>query len=103
MTNKECEEMFAKTRYRRRIYQSMICAGYPEGGKDSCSGDSGGPLMVREYNRWILVGIVSHGVRCGEPNLPGIYTNVAQFVDWIHSKFSEHESLNRFTKLIKGD
>jgi secreted trypsin-like serine protease len=37
----------------------MICAG--QAAKDSCSGDSGGPLIVNE-GRWTQVGIVSWGI-----------------------------------------
>merc|ERR1719168_596165 len=37
------------------IADSMICAGLPQGGKDSCQGDSGGPFMCGNQ----LSGIVS--------------------------------------------
>jgi hypothetical protein len=45
-----------------------------------------GPLMVwsEESSSWILVGVVSNGIRCAEPNLPGIYTRVSRYIDWIN-------------------
>lgn len=61
---------------------SMICAGVPEGGKDSCQGDSGGPLFNSEGT---LVGIVSFGIGCGEPGIPGVYSRVSSSVDFIRS------------------
>ncbi|MBI1295384.1 trypsin-like serine protease [bacterium] len=68
------------------ITANMLCAGYTEGGKDSCGGDSGGPLVAGTPGNWKLAGLVSFGsVTCGEPNVPGVYTRVSRFVDWIES------------------
>jgi serine protease 56 len=45
---------------------------------------SSGPLMIQLPNqRWIIVGIVSWGIRCGDPKHPGIYTRVNKYVEWI--------------------
>ncbi len=70
------------------IADSMICAGYAEGGKDTCSNDSGGPLVVSIENKWLQVGITSYGgkhggPKCGGPDAYGVYTKVSAFVDFI--------------------
>ncbi|HEV2999912.1 MAG TPA: serine protease [Solirubrobacteraceae bacterium] len=57
---------------------TMICAGYEEGGKDSCSGDSGGPLMVgHPSGDLVQMGIVSWGGGCAYPTQYGVYTRAA--------------------------
>jgi secreted trypsin-like serine protease len=88
----KCQSMYDKARVSRRINDNVICAGYEQGGKDSCEGDSGGPLMLRQpgHQTWTLVGLVSNGVRCAEPNLPGIYTRVSRYLDWIEQVISDH-------------
>ncbi len=57
--------------------ETMVCAGHEEGGIDACQGDSGGPLVVDDT----VIGIVSWGDGCGEPNRPGVYTRVAAYAD----------------------
>ena len=69
--------------YPGAINDSMICAGYPAGGKDSCQGDSGGPLMTGAG--MTLAGVVSWGQGCARPGKYGIYAKVNTAVDWINS------------------
>ena len=65
---------------------NMVCAGYEEGGKDSCGGDSGGPLIQFVENRATLIGVVSWGYSCAMKGAPGVYAKVAHFADWIDDK-----------------
>lgn len=62
---------------RRGTYDaaSMVCAGETRGGKDACSADSGGPLLIAGE----VAGIVSWGDGCALPRKPGVYTRVAAF------------------------
>lgn len=70
--------------------ESVLCAGVLSGGKDSCGGDSGGPLMSpiqRDGNiYWHQIGIVSYGVGCAREEIPGVYARVQTFVGWIQEQ-----------------
>ncbi|KAJ4439925.1 hypothetical protein ANN_08056 [Periplaneta americana] len=91
------------------VSNHMVCAGYPEGKKDSCKGDSGGPLHVVSDSGYLeiievvtiktkfnctfannkilfallVAGIVSFGRGCARANTPGVYTKIADYMDWI--------------------
>ncbi|NVI96643.1 serine protease [Myxococcus sp. AM009] len=66
--------------------QAMLGAGYAAGGKDACQGDSGGPLVVPGPQGYVLQGIVSFGVGCARPGLPGIYARVSNYIPWINTQ-----------------
>eukprot|EP00095_Tigriopus_kingsejongensis_P004108 maker-scaffold122_size333723-snap-gene-0.17 protein:Tk04108 transcript:maker-scaffold122_size333723-snap-gene-0.17-mRNA-1 annotation:"plasminogen activator spa" len=66
------------------VRDGMICAGFENGGRDSCQGDSGGPLACKQSDgSYTLCGLVSWGFGCARPNLPGVYTDVYDYLDWI--------------------
>lgn len=76
-------------RWNRRI----LCAGYLKGGKDTCQGDSGGGLLVKqESNQYMQVGITSWGEGCARPNTTGIYTRVTEVMQWVYFHTGQQES-----------
>jgi secreted trypsin-like serine protease len=71
--------------YGTDFTQNMICAGYSQGGSDTCRSDSGGPLMGIQYGEYVQIGLTSWGVGCAQPELYGIYTRLSNFESWINS------------------
>ena len=62
--------------------QTNICAGSK--GRDTCYGDSGGPLVVNVNDRFVLLGVTSWGIECGDEAKPGLYAKVSSYIDWIN-------------------
>lgn len=76
-TQEECDKKWRNV----EIIQQQLCAGGVFG-IDSCSGDSGGPLMVKRVY-WIQEGVISFGNQCALEGWPGVYTRVSGYLDWI--------------------
>lgn len=90
---KKCSNSLKGMRSSRtpRLTNNMFCAGTPEGGKDSCNGDSGSGFTLQSENgRFWAAGIVSWGFRCGQTGSYGFYTKVANYVDWINKIMREN-------------
>ncbi|XP_071107048.1 trypsin-like [Haliotis cracherodii] len=79
MSQQTCESIYG-TDYHN---SSMLCAGYPQGGKDSCRLDSGGPLMCYQNSRMEIIGTVSWGFGCAEPNSPAVYASTLSTRQWV--------------------
>ncbi|XP_073505502.1 ovochymase-1 [Phyllobates terribilis] len=84
------------------LHTSMLCAGFPDGGRDACQGDSGGPLVCRRRSgTWILVGSTSWGAGCGRAwgtlvtngvalGSPAVYSRVSALMDFIRNSSSDN-------------
>ncbi|XP_053611401.1 serine protease snake-like [Plodia interpunctella] len=103
LENDFCDRLLMNNQNRnwRGFMDHQLCAGVLAGGVDSCQGDSGGPLQIKmplpndltdaEGTMSYVIGIISFGVGCAHPNLPGIYTRVSSFIDWIEENVWSNE------------
>lgn len=74
------------------ITSTTICAGFLEGGKSTCQGDSGGGLICydRVEQKWLVAGVVSYGNGCARAGYPGVYARVSKFLPWIEETIARN-------------
>ncbi|KFB35195.1 AGAP008403-PA-like protein [Anopheles sinensis] len=76
---------------KQGLQDYQLCAG--DAKMDTCRGDSGGPLEIKLlHNERItpfIVALTSFGSICGQ-SIPGVYTKVAPYIQWIRSVLEEH-------------
>ncbi|CAO1317762.1 unnamed protein product [Diamesa serratosioi] len=72
--------------------EMMICAGHRTKPKDTCTGDSGGPLQIYRNDMrcmFTIIGATSFGHRrCGKIGVPAVYARIYNYLDWIENTFS---------------
>ncbi len=71
--------------YKPIVWDGVICAVGDDTDQDTCQGDSGGPMLMTGAEGDVLVGVVSTGKGCGLKGVPGLYTRVASYADWIRA------------------
>ncbi|NXL55425.1 OVCH2 protein, partial [Chordeiles acutipennis] len=100
LNNAECSR--ALSTLKKPIQgDTIMCAGFPDGGKDACQGDSGGPLLCRrKHGAWTLAGVISWGMGCArgwisnekkkhyDRGSPGIFTDLSAVLSWIRENMS---------------
>jgi len=67
------------------VEEYMICAGFKEGKIDACAGDSGGPMvwLNPKTGNVEVIGVVSYGFSCAQPDSPGVYSDISKVLDWV--------------------
>ncbi|XP_023312943.1 serine protease 44-like, partial [Anoplophora glabripennis] len=91
----QCQTLLRSTRLGKRfnLDKSFMCAG-GEKGRDACMGDGGSPLMCATHlgsDRYFQAGMVSWGIDCGTENVPGVYTDVPEAVEWIKNELNNRQ------------
>jgi len=75
----------------------MLCAGGHD--KDACQGDSGGPLVAKDARgAFKLVGVVSWGIGCATPNVPGAYAKISYYHPHIVKAITKDRSERKLNK-----
>ncbi|XP_078060334.1 mannan-binding lectin serine protease 1 isoform X1 [Mustelus asterias] len=88
----ECKSSYESRSDSYNVTDNMFCAGFYEGGKDTCLGDSGGAFITYDSSTqsWVAQGLVSWGgpEKCGSKRVYGVYTKISKYARWLADKMS---------------
>ncbi|XP_063714281.1 transmembrane protease serine 4-like [Symsagittifera roscoffensis] len=86
---------------------SLICHDDTDGKKDTCNGDSGGPLFLVNPTTKLptcVYGVVSYGIKdkgCGRPKSPTVAARVASYIDMFN--LSADRNTNFTQKVVRNE
>ncbi|KAH7983655.1 hypothetical protein HPB52_013356 [Rhipicephalus sanguineus] len=90
VANEKCQEAYERAGVPLTVSEAMFCAGHANATSNTCTGDSGSPMVflddaVTTERRWILEGVVSWGspYGCAVANQYSGLTRVFTFLPWI--------------------
>ncbi|VDI52857.1 Hypothetical predicted protein [Mytilus galloprovincialis] len=95
VTNAYCNSTYFLVDKRplfRGAYSNFICLQDKD--KDSCKGDSGGPMVCSNK----LVGALSVGGNICNGSLPSVHTKISPYLDWIKDKIITKNNKNKKDK-----
>ncbi|CAG7830918.1 unnamed protein product [Allacma fusca] len=87
LTTKQCRKFFKG--FPVNVTDNMFCTYTPR--KDSCQGDSGGSLDLKdsETGRYFAIGVVSWGIGCAYNNIPGVFAKVTKYLKFLDATSGE--------------
>lgn len=77
------------------ISDKHFCAGFMQGGIDTCHGDSGGPATALYRGTMYLAGLVNWGKGCARAGFPGVYAKMSSYVDWVAEESIAYQVLGK--------
>ncbi|XP_050421364.1 uncharacterized protein LOC126833845 [Adelges cooleyi] len=84
----DCNQSYgvSETLSRGILSDKQICYNYDENEVNTCLGDTGGPLQIKNTlygNMYTQIGITSFGKYCTESETPSVHTRISNYIKWI--------------------